>query len=131
MTGLIPYLHLRGIARQALLFYQSVFGGETEMNTYAEFGRDDGPPDAIAHGTLQGPVVLFAADAAEGEPALRLEGVMFSLLGSAEPAVLERWFARLAEGGTIIDPLQRRAWGDHDGQVTDGFGVTWLIGYTG
>lgn len=131
MTGLTPYLHLPGTAREALLFYRSVFGGELGMNTFAEFGREDGPADAVAHGMLTGPVTLFAADVATGEPSLRLEGVMFALLGAAEPEELESWFAALGEGGQVVDPLQRRAWGDHDGQVRDRYGVLWLIGYQG
>jgi PhnB protein len=131
MTRLTPYLSFPGTARQALTFYQGVFGGELELNTLGGFGRSDGPPDAIAHGMLQGPVELFASDAAPGEPSLRLEGVVFSLLGTAEPARLEAWFAALSDGGVDIDPLQKRPWGDHDGQVTDRFGVRWLIGYQG
>lgn len=131
MTGLTPYLHFPGTAGEALTFYQEVFGGDVGVNTFAEFGRDDGPADAVAHGGLTGQVTLFAADAVDGQATLRLEGVMFSLLGTAEPNVLERWFAALSEGGTVVDPLQLRPWGDHDGQVTDRFGVTWLIGYEG
>ncbi len=131
MTGLTPYLSFDGTAREALSYYQQVFGGELALNTLADFGRDDGPPDAIAHGMLQGPVELFAADADPGQATLRLEGVLFSLLGTAEPATLEQWFAALSDGGSDVDPLQKRPWGDHDGQVTDRFGVRWLIGYEG
>lgn len=52
MTGLTPYLHFPGSARDALTFYRSVFGGELVLNSYSDFGRTDGPPDAIAHGML-------------------------------------------------------------------------------
>lgn len=131
VTGPTPYLTFDGTARQALTFYQGVFGGELVLNTLAEFGRDDGPPDAIAHGMLQGPVELFACDGVPGQPTFRAEGVLFSLLGTAEPERLERWFTALCDGGVDVDPLQRRGWGDHDGQVTDRFGVRWLIGYQG
>lgn len=131
MTRLTPYLSFPGTAREALTFYQEVFGGELVLNTFGEFGRDDGPAEAIAHGMLRGPVDLFASDAASGEPGLRLEGVLFALLGTAEPATLEEWFAGLSDGGIDIDPLQARPWGDHDGQVTDRFGVRWLVGYQG
>jgi PhnB protein len=131
MTRLTPYLSFPGTAREALTFYQEVFGGELVLNTLGDFGRDDGPAGAIAHGMLQGPVELFASDAAAGEPCLRLEGVMFALLGTADPATLEGWFAALSDRGVDIDPLQARPWGDHDGQVTDRFGVRWLIGYQG
>jgi PhnB protein len=54
---------------------------------------------------------------------------MFSLLGTAAPAELTRWFERLSEGGTVVDDLVVRDWGGHDGQVRDRFGVLWLIGY--
>ena len=131
MTGLTPYLSFPGTARQALTFYHEVFGGELVLHTLADFGRDDGPSDAIAHGMLQGPVELFASDATSGEPSLHLEGVLFSLLGTAEPRTLEEWFAALSDGGSDIDPLQPRPWGDYDGQVTDRFGLRWLIGHTG
>ena len=131
MTGLTPYLSFPGTARQALTFYQEVFGGELVLNTLADFGREDGPADAIAHGMLQGPVELFASDAGPDDPALRLDGVLFALLGTAEPATLEAWFNALSDSGRDIDPLQLRPWGDHDGQVTDRFGVRWLIGYQG
>jgi PhnB protein len=131
MTGLTPYLHFPGSARDALTFYRSVFGGELVLNSYSDFGRTDGPPDAIAHGMLQGRVELFAADAGPDDEALELRGVMFSLLGTAEPAELESWFESLGDGGRVIDPLQMRPWGDHDGTLVDRFGVTWLIGYEG
>ena len=130
MTGLTPYLILPGTARQALEFYRDLFGGETGLNTFAEFGRDDAPGEYIAHGMLsKGPVTLYASDAAPGAASLRTEGVLFALLGAAEPEELERWFAVLADGGTVVDQLQQRPWGAHDGTVTDRFGVTWLIGY--
>ena len=40
MTGLTPYLSFPGTARQALTFYQAVFGGELVLNTLADFNRD-------------------------------------------------------------------------------------------
>ncbi len=130
MTALTPYLVLPGTARRALEFYRDLFGGETGLSTFAEFSRDDGPGEYIAHGMLsEGPVTLFASDAAPGEASLRTEGLMFALLGAAVLDELERWFAALAEGGTVVEKLQQRPWGAHDGTVTDRFGVTWLIGY--
>lgn len=83
----------------------------------------------MAHGILTGPVALFGSDAGDGEEALEATGVMFSLLGTADAATLEAWFAALAEGGEVLDPLQLRPWGAHDGQVRDRFGVHWLVGY--
>ena len=132
MTDLTPYLHLPGTAREALDFYGAVFGCSVHMHSFEEFGRTDGPADAIAHGYLaDGPVTLFAADVAGDEPPLRCEGLMLSLLGTSDPTTLRNWFARLSDGGRVVDELQVRPWGDYDGQVIDRHGVHWLIGFQG
>ncbi|MGY5764028.1 VOC family protein [Brachybacterium sp. DNPG3] len=129
MPAPLPYLLLPGTAREALEAYQRIFGGELTLHTYEQFERTDGPATAIAHGLLEGPVDLCAADAAEGEDALQVEGLLLALLGRRDPAVLRSWFVALSEGGEVLDPLQRRAWGASDGQVRDRFGVRWLVGF--
>jgi PhnB protein len=130
VTGPTPYIHFRGQARDALTFYASVFGGATQLHSFAEFSRTDGPADAIAHGYLvNSPVSLYAADVGGEEPAFHAEGLMLSLLGTSEPATLRQWFARLSEGGEVVDDLQHRPWGAFDGQVIDRYGLHWLIGF--
>jgi PhnB protein len=132
MSGLVPYVHFPGTAREALSFYADVFGGSAQLHTFAEFARDDGPDDAIAHGYLvDGPVALFGADAARDEPAVRCQGMMLSLLGTADASRLRQWFSRLSEGGRVVDDLQQRPWGAFDGQVVDRYGLHWLIGFEG
>ncbi|WP_193596782.1 VOC family protein [Microbacterium sp. YJN-G] len=132
MSGLIPYLLFPGNAADALRYYASTFGGEVRLFTYAEAGRADGPGDAIAHGMLvDGPVELAGSDAASGDDTVSMRGMFFSLLGTADPGALSSWFDALADGGEVIDPLQKRPWGDHDGTVVDRYGVHWLIGHQG
>jgi PhnB protein len=130
MSDPTPYLQLPGTARAALTRYAGVFGGQAVLHTFAEFQRSDGPADAVAHGYLvDSPVALFAADVAGDEPPLRCAGLLFSLLGTADAATLRAWFTALADGGRVVDPLQRRPWGAWDGQLIDEFGVPWLIGF--
>ncbi len=132
MTHPTPYLHLPGTTREALSFYGDVFGCGVRLHTFEEFNRTDGPPDAIAHGYLaEGPVALYAADVAGDEPPFRCEGMMLSLLGTAEPATLRAWFVGLSDGGRVVDDLQERPWGASDGQVVDRYGLHWLIGFEG
>jgi PhnB protein len=57
--------------------------------------------------------------------------MMLSLLGAAPPPMLRSWFARLSDGGRVVDDLQARPWGDTDGQVIDRYGLHWLIGFEG
>lgn len=132
VAGLTPYILFDGTAREALWFYATVFGGQPRFHTFAEFGRSDGPAGAIAHGYLADSAVpLFASDVSAGEPAVRTQGLMLALLGTAEPDTMRRWFAALADGGKVVDDLQRRPWGDFDGQVRDRYGLHWLIGFEG
>jgi PhnB protein len=130
MTAPTPYVHLPGTAREALTFWSEVFGGSVQLHTFADFGRDDGPGEAIAHGMLvDGPVDLYAADVPAGEQVGTCEHLVLSLLGTADPATLHAWFAGLSAGGRVVDDLQERPWGASDGQLVDRFGLHWLVGY--
>ena len=132
MSGPTPYILFPGTAREALTFYGEVFGCAVELHTFAEFGRTDGPADAIAHGELRGgPVSVSGADVSGDDRPVRIEGMMLSLLGTADPKTLRSWFVRLGEGGSVVDDLQKRPWGASDGQVIDRFGLHWLIGFEG
>ncbi len=135
MTGSTPptpYIHFPGTARAALSFYAEVFGGSSQVHTFEEFHRTDGPAEAIAHGSLGDcPVRLFGADVAGDDEPVRCEGLMLSLLGTASPSTLRDWFSKLSDGGRVVDDLQVRPWGDSDGQVIDRYGVHWLIGFEG
>jgi len=132
MSGLVPYILFPGDAAKTLQQYAAIFGGELQSFTYAQVGRTDGPDDAIAHGMLLGgPAEPAGADAAMSEGSVAMDGMFLSLLGTADAETLTGWFDALAEGGTIIDPLQKRPWGDHDGTLIDRHGIRWLIGYNG
>lgn len=132
MTAPTPYLLCPGTAAELLTFYGDVFGCSVQLHTLEEFGRDDGPAEAIAHGYLvDGPVTLFAADATGSEASFRCEGMMLSLLGTAGPSILRDWFSRLSVGGRVVEDVQERPWGASDGQVIDRYGLHWLVGFEG
>jgi len=53
-SRLNPYLNFNGNARQALEFYQSVFGGDLNVNTFGQLGGMEGADaDKIMHGQLE------------------------------------------------------------------------------
>lgn len=123
------YALFPGSAREALSFYADIFGGELVLYTHEDFNRSDGLPESIAHGELNGIVSIAGADATENQATIRCEGLMLSLLGTAEPPILHQWFDELSVGGTVLDPLSPKPWGACDGQVVDRYGLRWLIGY--
>ncbi|OUZ09274.1 hypothetical protein BHE97_11165 [Aeromicrobium sp. PE09-221] len=127
-TRLIPYLHFDGTAREALEFYRSVFGGTLELARYADMGEHQ-PVDAdrIMHGDLAtDEFELMGADVPSGEaaPVSPMHGVAIS----AEDTPRSReYFERLAEGGTVIVPLEAAPWGNAFGMVIDRYGIEWMI----
>ncbi|MBK0420924.1 VOC family protein [Leucobacter sp. CSA2] len=132
MAGPIPYLLFPGNAAEALARYREIFGGDLETHSFQEFGRADGPPDSVAHGTLAGgSVTVFAADAGADEDALQMAGMFLALLGAGDADTTRGWWDALSRGARILDPLQEREWGAWDGQLVDEFGVRWLLGWEG
>ena len=133
-TRLNPYLNFQGTARQALEFYQSVFGGELTMSTYAEGGMPHDPADKnkIMHGQLISPsgYCLMCSDNPPGMPFIPGNTVTVSLSGDADDELRGYW-NKLLEGGSVTVPLERAPWGDSFGMPTDKFGTAWMVNITG
>src|SRR6201994_1797074 len=99
-SRLNPYLNLNGTARQALEFYQGVFGGELNLMTFGDMGAAEGSDAGkIMHGQLE-------SDAGD---------------------TLRGYFEQLAAGGVTEMPLQKQVWGDEFGMCVDKFGISWLV----
>ncbi|WP_344028533.1 VOC family protein [Pseudonocardia kongjuensis] len=129
-----PYLHFDNASRQAMEFYRSVFGGELSIMTFGDMGAEGPvpPPDGVMHAYLQTPDG-FALMASDGDPERPVgadpAGVSISISGD-DIGRLEGWFGALADGGVVDVPFEKQMWGDVFGQVTDRFGVRWLVNAT-
>ncbi len=129
MATLNPYLGFTDNARAAMEFYQSVFGGELTVNSFAEYGAGAGPEGAkVMHAQLETPdgFVLMAADTPDGMEHRPGNNVSVSLSGD-EGDGLDGYFAKLAEGGTVTMPLEKQLWGDVFGMCIDKFGTSWMV----
>jgi PhnB protein len=127
-SRLNPYLSFRDDARQALEFYQSVFGGELAISTFGEYGDTDSPiADKIMHGQLETPsgYTLMASDTPPGMDHQPGTNITVSLSGD-DADDLRGYFAKLAEGGTVVMPLEKQMWGDEYGMCVDKFGIPWM-----
>ena len=129
-SQLNPYLNFNGNARQALEFYTSVFGGNLNVSTFADFGTPKDAPDAgkVMHGQLETTAgyTIMAADTPPGMEYNGMHGFGVSLSGDDGDRLREYW-ERLSASGTVTMPLQKQAWGDEFGMCTDQFGVPWLV----
>lgn len=132
-TRLNPYLSFRGTAKNAMEFYQSVFGGDLRLNTFGDYHASDDPAevDKIMHGMLEteGGLTLMGADTPSSMEYQPGNTISVSLSGDNE-AELRRYWEGLSEGGTIAMPLEKAPWGDTFGMCTDRFGVSWMVNIT-
>ncbi|TFV63654.1 VOC family protein [Geodermatophilus sp. DF01-2] len=124
-----PYLHFSGDAREAMEFYRSVLGGQLEVMTFGDVGGGGGeyPDDGVMHAFLRTPdgFELMASDGHDPQ-AVGPDRLSLSLSGD-DAETLTRWFEALAEEGKVDVPLDEQVWGDTFGQVTDRFGMRWLV----
>lgn len=131
MTLLNPYISFRGTAREALTYYQSVFGGELDLSTFKDFsmpGIDENEADQIMHGQLDAPggLTLMAADTPSSMDLAEGSKITISLSGDDQDE-LQGFWDHLAEGGSVGMPLEAAPWGAFFGQLTDRYGVNWMV----
>jgi PhnB protein len=132
------YLNFNGNCEEAFNFYKSVFGGE-----FSYFSRfDELPPSEeheipeeakkqILHITLpiSAETSLMGSDTGSMSPAVTF-GNNFSVSVDAKSAEeADAFFAKLAEGGTVIMPIGKTFWGAYFGMCTDRFGVNWMVSF--
>lgn len=135
-SQLNPYVNvLDGRAREALEFYRSVLGGEFTAMTFGEMGAEGPVADQVMHGQLATPAgfTLMVADAPPEMVQVTMgNNISISLSGGSEDAeALRGWFAGLAEGGQVPQPLEPAPWGDEFGMLVDKFGIHWMVNIAG
>lgn len=126
---LTPYLNFMGQTADAMKFYQSVLGGELKMQTFAEAGMpvSDEDKNKIIHADLKNDTMSFMASDGNAERPVHMgDNIHMSIVGTDE-ALLTKYFNGLAEGGKIDMPLTKQFWGDIYGQLTDKFGIHWMV----
>ena len=133
-TILTPYVSFRDTAREAMKFYKSVFGGELTVSTFGDFQASDDPDeqDKVMHSQLTTPggLVLMAADTPNSMEYTPGTSISISLSGDDEPE-LTGYYEKLADGGTVTEPLAKAPWGDSFGMCVDRFGINWLVNIAG
>ncbi|MCG2613512.1 VOC family protein [Terrimonas sp. NA20] len=130
-----PYLFFGGNCRQAMEFYNEIFGGKLELSTFGEApagAHGDSKTasaetkDLIMHARLSGPFVIMASD--NPEHPVKHSGQEFSLsISGTDKTLLEGYFSKLSQAGKITLPLSRQFWGPVFGMLTDQFGINWMI----
>ena len=127
-----PYLSFGTDAAEALEFYRTVFGGEVTSNTFGDYGTEGPDAQLLMHGQLVTDTgfTLMGADTPSFMERKTGSGIVVSLSGDEADALRGYW-EKLSEGATVSTPLEKQMWGDEFGQLTDRFGVDWLVNIAG
>ena len=128
-SRLNPYISFNGNARQAMEFYEGVFGGTLALSTFGEYGaQGSAHADKIMHGMLESDsgFTLMGADTPPGMEHNPGNNFAVSLSGDNGDELRGYW-DKLSDGGAVSVPLEKQMWGDEFGMCTDQFGIAWMV----
>ena len=128
-SRLNPYISFAGNAREAMEFYERVFGGTLTLNTFGEFGAQGSDHEnQVMHGMLEtaGGFAIMGADTPPGMEHDPGNNIAVSLSGD-DGDELRGYWEQLSAGGTVAVPMEKQMWGDEFGMCVDEFGITWMV----
>jgi len=132
-SRLNPYISFRDNAREAITFYQEVFGGDLVINTFGQYGAapEGTDPEGVMHAQLETPLgfTIMASDVPAFMEFTPGASIRISLSGD-DADELRGYYAKLVDGGSADVPLEKQVWGDEFGMGTDKFGIGWLVNIT-
>ncbi len=127
-TALNAYLMFKGDCREAMNFYQSVFGGDLNIMTYGDM--DASCPDAkknhVMHAQLMGGDAEFMGADDPENTITEASRIQLALSGTNKEK-LTHMFNGLSAGGQVMVPLSQQAWGDEFGMFSDKYGMKWMV----
>lgn len=133
MIRLNTYINFKDNAREAMEFYNSIFGGTLTMTTFKEghASQDPSQDNLIMHAQLEGEngILFMASDTPKGMQFQHGTDMSMSLSGDYDAKLKEYW-EKLSAGAKVEQPLVQAPWGDTFGMLTDKFGIHWMVNIT-
>jgi uncharacterized glyoxalase superfamily protein PhnB len=128
------YLFFGGRCDEALEFYKKAIGAEIGMVMRFNESPEPMPPGMLAEGFEKkvmhsefkvGEMTLMASDGC-GEGG-KFEGFRLALIVPTEAEADKAFNGLASEGGKVDMPLTPTFWSPRYGQVTDKFGLGWMV----
>ncbi|MBL7817870.1 MAG: VOC family protein [Saprospiraceae bacterium] len=131
MARINTYLTFNGNCREAMVFYHSILGGDLFLQTISESPMSNKMPtdmkDLILHSTLiKGEMKILASDMV-GEKGLIRGNAVSLMLDCDSETDIQLFYEKLSERGQTTHPLETTFWGALFGDLTDKFGIQWLL----
>ncbi|WP_142713318.1 VOC family protein [Fodinibius sediminis] len=138
MKSINPYLTFKGRTEKAFNFYQSVFGGDLQIDRYSDLDDNMGAVgddlNLVANAALSlgAGTTLFGSDILDSTDQNLTKGTNFYInLETDTEKETRRLFDRLSAEGEVQMPLEQTGWAKKFGMLRDKFGIGWMLYYTG
>ena len=133
MSTINSYLRFNGNCKEAMSFYNDCLGGELTMQKVGESPMAGNMPqemqDKIMHATLKTDgFIIMASDLCDETGLIKGNNVSLMLDCDTEDQI-RNTYARLSDGGNKSHPLEKTFWNALFGDLTDKFGINWLMNY--
>ncbi|QKJ32113.1 VOC family protein [Mucilaginibacter mali] len=134
MSKINPYIGFNGKTREAMHFYQNIFGGELELLTVKgspmEQYWQSAPEGALYHAMLTNAdgIVMMGSDMSGPNGHTPGNVIQLAITCNSEEEI-NMFFNKLSEGGTVMDTLKEQFWGAIFGAVLDKYGINWMLNY--
>ena len=131
---LTPNLVFTGNAEEVLEHYRDALGGDIQIRRFAETPDSEtvSPQwrNKVIYGSLRSPAGLVnAMDAPPGRAGAPGDNFLIGIETDNE-ADVDKIFAKLSAGGTVIMPLAKTFWSPKFGMFADKFGIKWMVSLT-
>src|SRR5215831_4012764 len=126
-----PYLNFDGRCEEAIKFYEKTLGAkDVKLMRFSDAppqpGMNPAAKDKIMHASFTvGDTELLASDG-QCQGKAQFQGVSLSYTVPGEAAT-EKIFGALSDGGQVRMPLATTFFAKRFGQLTERFGVAWMI----
>jgi PhnB protein len=131
MNSISAYIGFNGKCREAMTFYQECLGGQLELLEVAGSPMEQFWPegkDKIYHSALDINGLLIMGTDMTGPKHTPGNNISMAI-GCGSEEEINTLFAKLSEGGNVLDPLKQQFWGDIFGALEDKFGIRWMLNY--
>jgi PhnB protein len=122
---------LRGDARAALEFYQSVFGGDLAAVTYQDAGavQEESEADQVMWGQVlaEDGFHVMAYDVPSRMAYDQGANSVFVSVRGETVAEITGYWEKLSDEAIIVIPMGPAGWAPTYGMLTDRFGVVWVL----
>ncbi|MBG9988319.1 VOC family protein [Aerococcaceae bacterium DSM 111176] len=131
---LVPYLVFGGNAKEAIEFYEGVFGAKAFVTHYGEWPQefDNNVPedikDKVMHSELKTESFsLFFSDHFDSSIPYQVGNAVLLTLDVRTREEAEDLYNKLSDGGQTIMPFEATSYSSGFAQFTDKFGMNWQV----